>query len=201
MPKKSTPWQEQKKRKGFTYADIHHFISTGLFSIAERDIGAITVDSVKGMFKGEYYPIEPIRRIICDIFEIDYDLGDSWFDEQYEVYHNGHADRIIKVTSPNKKGPNIKRSTPWNRLRKARNYKIRDIADVMGVTVDTVSSWMNGRTMPSTKHLATLCAMFCIRPEDGFAMAVDGCRMYAQYKKKRDAHQITFEELLRREEK
>lgn len=195
MPKRSTPWQILKQEKQLSYKQIYDYIFA---HVPEDDDCIPSEPSIKSLFVGKWVPDadEPYFKELCKLFDISEDQGLTWFVEAYEVHIKGDANRKIIISSPKKRGPTIVRPTPWNRLRKSRNYRVGDIAEYMGVTIDTVSSWMNGRTMPNTNNLATLCAMFSIRPEDGFAMAIDGCRMYNEHKKRRNAHQITFEEFL-----
>lgn len=71
------------------------------------------------------------------------------------------------------KGPIARKETAWTRLRKQRGYKIRDLAETMGVGVGTMSSWFVGRTLPSPKHCITLCGLFGISEEDGRKMFID----------------------------
>lgn len=47
-------------------------------------------------------------------------------------------------------------------LRKSRNYTQQDLADMLKVAANTVSSWENARTEPSIRDITNICIMFKI---------------------------------------
>ena len=78
-------------------------------------------------------------------------------------------------------------------LRLSNDYSQRDLADKLGITNAAITKWENGATMPNSKHIERLCAIFNITPNELFSSAPEIKRSHITPKEAIDLPQGTIE--------
>lgn len=66
-----------------------------------------------------------------------------------------------------KKMPTAAKTTFWNEIRVKNNLKIRDIAEMLGVSYGSVGGWFSGHKVPRDALIKQLCELFDVDFEVG----------------------------------
>lgn len=68
--------------------------------------------------------------------------------------------------------------TFWNQLRIRNNYGLKDLADVLGISVGRLSNVFIGVVMPSRAFSDRCCQLFGVDPNDGWKQFENGYNVY-----------------------
>ena len=68
--------------------------------------------------------------------------------------------------------------TFWNELRIRNNYNLKDLSDVLGVSLGRLSRVLTGKEMPSRTFSDKICQLFGVAPNDGWTQFENGFNVY-----------------------
>lgn len=145
---KSTFWNAERIKRGWSIDDI-----SAKLNIPKSTLGR--------WFSGNSAPRNDSQiHALCNLFEVDFDTG---YNEFYREERNWDAHVTNKF---------------WNELRRNNKLTLKDISEITNIPVPTLSTYFTGRIIPNEKVLETLCNLFGVDKEKGYAEFVAANKEY-----------------------
>lgn len=60
------------------------------------------------------------------------------------------------------------KETFWNKLRIKNSLRIKDVAEMLGISIGTIGSWFSGQSVPNADNVKIICKLFEVPYDKGY---------------------------------
>ncbi len=103
---------------------------------------------------GQTIPPEPAMRKICELFDVEFDVGKKEF---YDAHTNWKAEKEERL---NNKANSTEKITFWQQQRLDKKVTLEQVAKEMPIDYSYLSKCLSGAVLPSTPMACRICDYF-----------------------------------------
>ncbi len=144
-----TFWSNKRVENGLSVGDLADLLNT-CYTQASKYL------------TGQVVPNTAMRRKICTLFDVPYDIGEQEFISAHNLWKQNNGSKYAVIRQDPQINTSATTDTFWHNLRKQKGVTLAQIGKELHIDASWLSRCFTGQALPPTKTAVVICDYFGI---------------------------------------